>query len=148
AHLPSALPSARPSARPSLAGERSSGVRSTGSGALCSNRVVDPMITPLHQVLERVDGRLLSPESDVRIWSTGFPLLDDTLGGGLRAGALNLLAGSQGEGKTTFALQVARHSAREGRPILFFSYELEAEVLLQKVLASEAAESGVETPIS
>lgn len=97
---------------------------------------------PFHQVLERVDGRLLAPEGDVRIWPTGFPLLDDALGGGLRAGALNLLAGAQGEGKTTFALQVARCTARLGRPVLFFSFELEAEVLLQKVVASEAAELG------
>ncbi|WP_181313097.1 DnaB-like helicase C-terminal domain-containing protein [Nocardioides campestrisoli] len=105
-------------------------------------------LNSLHAVLERVDARLLSPASDVRIWATGFPLLDDTLGGGLRAGALNLLAGSQGEGKTTFALQIARHSARRGRPVLFFSYELEAEVLLQKVIAAEAAELGVAGPIS
>jgi replicative DNA helicase len=79
------------------------------------------MLMPLHQVLERVDGRLLSPENDVRIWPTGFPLLDDALGGGLRAGTLDLLAGAQGEGKTTFALQVARGCARTGRPVLFCS---------------------------
>jgi replicative DNA helicase len=106
------------------------------------------MLMPLHQVLERVDGRLLSPENDVRIWPTGFPLLDDALGGGLRAGTLDLLAGAQGEGKTTFALQVARCCARTGRPVLFFSYELEAEVLLQKVIASEAAELGVAGSVS
>jgi replicative DNA helicase len=109
---------------------------------------MDPMLMPLHQVLERVDGRLLSPASDVRIWPTGFPLLDDALGGGLRAGGLHLLAGAQGEGKTTFALQVARASARNGRPILFFSYELEAEVLLQKVIAAEAAELGRQSTVS
>lgn len=106
------------------------------------------MLTPLDQVLERVDNRLLSPESDVRIWTTGFPLLDDALGGGLRAGSLNLLAGSQGEGKTTFALQIARQSAKSGKPVVFFSFELEAEVLLQKMLAAECAEQDVETPAS
>lgn len=106
------------------------------------------MLTPLDQVLERVDNRLLSPQADVRIWSTGFPLLDDALGGGLRAGSLNLLAGSQGEGKTTFALQIARQCAKAGQPVVFFSYELEAEVLLQKMLAAECAEQGVETPAS
>jgi len=105
------------------------------------------MLTPLDQVLERVDSRLLSPENDVRLWSTGFPLLDDALGGGLRAGALNLLAGSQGEGKTTFALQVARETARARRPVVFFSFELEAEVLLQKLIASEAADRA-SNPIS
>jgi replicative DNA helicase len=109
---------------------------------------MDPLLTPVHQVLDRVDSRLLSPENDVRIWSTGFPLLDDALGGGLRAGALNLLAGSQGEGKTTFALQIARSCAGAGRPVLFFSFELEAEALLQKVIAAEAADLGVENPIS
>jgi len=103
---------------------------------------------PMHQVLERVDGRLLAPEDDVRIWPTGFPRLDDALGGGLRAGTLNLLAGAQGEGKTTFALQVARRSARNGRPALFFSFELDAEVLLQKVIASEAAELGGGSAVS
>lgn len=106
------------------------------------------MLTPLDQVLERVDNRLLSPEADVRIWTTGFPLLDDALGGGLRAGSLNLLAGSQGEGKTTFALQIARQSAKAGKPVVFFSFELEAEVLLQKMLAAECAEQDVETPAS
>jgi replicative DNA helicase len=119
----------------------------SGAG-VCFDRGVDPHLLPLHQVLERVDGRLLAPEADVRIWPTGFPLLDDALGGGLRAGALNLLAGAQGEGKTTFALQVARWSARHGRPVLFFSFELEAEVLLQKVVASEAAELRRDSPLT
>lgn len=106
------------------------------------------MLSSLNQVLERVDTRLLSPQTDVRIWRTGFPLLDDALGGGLRAGSLNLLAGSQGEGKTTFALQIARETARQGRPVVFFSFELEAEVLLQKLIASEAAEVAAEIPAS
>lgn len=107
---------------------------------------MNPQLTPLNQVLERVDSRLLSPESDVRIWRTGFPLLDEALGGGLRAGSLNLLAGSQGEGKTTFALQIARQCAKGGQPVLFFSFELEAEALLQKMVAAEAAELAEELP--
>ncbi|QCX28623.1 helicase DnaB [Nocardioides jishulii] len=109
---------------------------------------MDPMLTPLDEVLERVDSRLLSPQTDVRIWTTGFPLLDDALGGGLRAGTLNLLAGSQGEGKTTFALQIARQCAKAGQPVVFFSFELEAEVLLQKMIAAEAAEYAAESPVS
>ncbi|GAA1478058.1 hypothetical protein GCM10009623_25040 [Nocardioides aestuarii] len=108
----------------------------------------DPLLNPLGEVLERVDARLLSPEEDARIWPTGFPLLDDALGGGLRAGGLNLLAGAQGEGKTTFALQIARGVARVGRPVLFFSFELEAEVLLQKVISAEAADLGFEDGVT
>ncbi len=115
---------------------------------MCLPCRVDPSLLPLREVLERVDGRLLSPEQDVRIWPTGFPLVDDALGGGLRSGALHLLAGAQGEGKTTFALQIAKVCARDGRPILFFSFELEAEVLLQKVIASEAAVMGFDNPVN
>ncbi|WP_426242465.1 DnaB-like helicase C-terminal domain-containing protein [Nocardioides sp. LHG3406-4] len=102
---------------------------------------MDPKLTSLSQVLERVDGRLLDPESDAQVWPTGFPLLDQELGGGLRPGTLNLLGGAQGEGKTTFALQVARSCARSGRPALLLSFELEAEALLQKVISAEAAEA-------
>jgi replicative DNA helicase len=74
----------------------------------------------------------------VRIWPTGFPLLDDTLGGGLRAGALNVLAGPQGQGKTTMSLQIARNAVAAGRAAIFFSFELDAEALLQRLIALES----------
>jgi replicative DNA helicase len=74
----------------------------------------------------------------VRIWPTGFPLIDDVLGGGLRAGALNLLAGPQGQGKTTMALQIARNAVAAGRAAIFFSFELDAEALLQRLIALES----------
>ena len=51
-----------------------------------------------------------------------------------------LLAGPQGLGKTTFALQVSRTVARTGRPVLYFSYEHVAEDLTQKLIAMEAGE--------
>lgn len=102
---------------------------------------MDPKLSALSDVLERVDARLLDPQSSAPLWPTGFPLLDQELGGGLRGGTLNLFAGAQGEGKTTFALQMARSCARSGRPVLFLSFELEAEALLQKIISAEAAEA-------
>jgi replicative DNA helicase len=101
---------------------------------------VDPKLIAASDVLERVDRRLLDPDAAAPLWPTGFTLLDEALGGGLRAGTLNLLAGAQGEGKTTFALQMARRSASSGRPVVFVSFELEAETLLQKCISAEAAE--------
>jgi replicative DNA helicase len=110
---------------------------------------VDPKLTLASDVLERVDRRLLDPDSAAPLWPTGFPLLDEALGGGLRAGTLNLLAGAQGEGKTTLALQMARRSASTGRPVVFVSFELEAETLLQKCISAEAAErSSRSNPLS
>ena len=98
---------------------------------------MDPKLNSLATILQRADTRLRSPDSEVRIWPTGFPLIDDVLGGGLRAGALNLLAGPQGQGKTTMALQIARNAVAAGRAAIFFSFELDAETLLQRLISME-----------
>ena len=82
---------------------------------------MDFKLTSMSAVLERADGRLRSPQGGVRLWPTGFPLLDDAIGGGLRSGTLNLLGGPQGQGKTMFALQAARAAVRTGRSAVFFS---------------------------
>src|SRR5262249_5173391 len=101
---------------------------------------MDFKLTSMSAVLERADGRLRSPEGGARLWPTGFPLLDEAIGGGFRAGSLNLLGGPQGQGKTFFALQAARASVKAGRSAVFFSYELEADALVQRLVAIEAGE--------
>ena len=101
---------------------------------------MDFKLTSMSAVLERADGRLRSPEAGVRLWPTGFPLLDEAIGGGFRAGSLNLLGGPQGQGKTMFALQAARAAVKMGRSAVFFSYELEADALVQRLVATEAGE--------
>jgi replicative DNA helicase len=103
-------------------------------------RTMDTKLTPFMEILERADLRLRSDEPEACFWPTGFGLLDDAIGGGLRAGSLSLLAGPQGEGKSTFALQIARNAVVAGRSAIYFSYELEAEQLLQKLVAMEAGE--------
>ena len=99
---------------------------------------MDQKLTSLTAVVERTDARLRSPEAEVRIWPTGFPLLDHAVGGGFRAGALNVLAGPQGQGKSTMALQMCRNAAAAGCSAVMFSFELEAEVLLQRLISMEA----------
>ncbi len=91
--------------------------------------------------LARSDERMLTGRNAAgRLWKTGFGGLDPLIGGGMRAGSLVLLAGPQGLGKSTFALQVARNNAATGRPVLYFSYEHDAEDLTQKLIAMEAGE--------
>ena len=99
---------------------------------------MDQKLTSLTLVVERTDARLRSPEAEVRIWPTGFPILDESIGGGMRAGALNVLAGPQGQGKSTMALQMCRNAAAAGCSAVMFSFELEAEVLLQRLISLEA----------
>ena len=96
---------------------------------------MDYKLTSLSAVLERADSRLRSPDGGVRLWPTGFPLLDEAIGGGFRSGTLNLIAGPQGQGKTMFALQAARAAVKTGRSAVFFSYELEADALTQRLVA-------------
>jgi DNA repair protein RadA/Sms len=55
--------------------------------------------------------------------STGIDELDRVLGGGLVAGAVVLLAGEPGAGKSTLCLEVAARAARDGAPTLYVTGE-------------------------
>jgi replicative DNA helicase len=105
------------------------------------NGPVDHQLMTVGASLARSDERMLTGRNAAgRLWKTGFGGLDPLIGGGMRAGSLVLLAGPQGLGKSTFALQVARNNAATGRPVLYFSYEHDAEDLVQKLVAMEAGE--------
>ncbi|MGH8964427.1 MAG: DnaB-like helicase C-terminal domain-containing protein, partial [Actinomycetes bacterium] len=99
-------------------------------------------------VLEQADNRLRSgSHAAARVWPTGFDVLDKHLSNGLRSGELVLISGPQGLGKTTWALQVARNIAREGRSVVFFSFEHDAQSMLQRLITLEAGEiAGTEGP--
>src|SRR5205085_2647476 len=51
----------------------------TSAAVICCNGSVDPKLHSLATILDRADSRLRSPDSSVRIWPTGFPLIDDVL---------------------------------------------------------------------
>ena len=55
--------------------------------------------------------------------STGIEELDRVLGGGLVSGAVVLLAGEPGAGKSTLCLEIAARAAREGAPTLYVTGE-------------------------
>lgn len=72
---------------------------------------------------------------------TGFPLLDQALGGGLRAGELALIGGPQGIGKTILAWQMARSIAASGAALAcYLCYEHGEDYLAQRLLCLESAE--------
>ena len=95
----------------------------------------------LDQLLDRLDASLRAGDlTDLTALSTGFQLLDETIGGGLHAGDLLLLGGPPGVGKTVATLQMARHVAQTGTTALFVCYEHEEAVLATRLLALEAGE--------
>ena len=67
---------------------------------------------------------------------TGFNDLDDLLGG-LRGGDLVILAARPSVGKTALALNIASRAAQLGTEVAFFSLEMSASQLIQRVLSTE-----------
>ncbi len=68
---------------------------------------------------------------------TGFKDVDE-LFHGYRPGDLVILAARPGVGKTAFALNLAVNAAKAGTAVAFFSLEMSASQLTQRILCSEA----------
>lgn len=81
----------------------------------------------------------IAPAVDTRdSIATGFPSVDNALGGGLRRGDLVVLAGEVGSGKSALALAVALRASESGGKVLFMSGEMEQARLAERALAIEA----------
>jgi len=72
-----------------------------------------------HPALPIADVR---PEQ-ARSWASGVDEFDRVLGGGLVGGAVTLLAGEPGVGKSTLLLDVASRAAQQGRTVLYVTGE-------------------------
>jgi replicative DNA helicase len=83
-------------------------------------------------------GLMSESESHLLGVPSGFIELDRLLAG-LRGGDLVVLAARPGVGKTSLALNIAINAARAGVTIAFFSLEMPAIQLTQRVLSSEAS---------
>ncbi len=100
---------------------------------------MDISLQTLTDVLDQANSRLQAgSHAAARVWPSGFELLDRHLGGGFRSGELILLAGPQGLGKTTWALQAARNIALTGRSVLYFSFEHDPQTVLIRLVALES----------
>ncbi len=94
------------------------------------------------QTLDRLD-LLNSPDKDLyKGVPTGIGELDDTITG-LNRSDLILLAARPGMGKTSFALNIARHAAVVAQKrVAFFSLEMTKEQLSSRLLSTEALVGG------
>jgi replicative DNA helicase len=105
-------------------------------------------LASLSQILNHTDASLREGRAvAATTWPTGFVPLDGQLGGGLRVGELVLVGGPQGLGKTTWTIQAARNVVRAGGRVLYFSFEHEHLMFLERVIAQAAFEAeGLEAP--
>jgi replicative DNA helicase len=96
-----------------------------------------PVKEVLNDAFDRID-MLHREKGKLRGIPTGFTDLDAILAG-FQKSDLVILAARPGVGKTTFALDVARHIAVKSKvPIGLFSLEMSKEQLVDRLLCSEA----------
>jgi replicative DNA helicase len=95
-----------------------------------------PKRSRLTKLVQRVDAATdgAPPAGTV---PSGFPTLDDNLGGGFRRGDLIVLGGDVGVGKSALALAIALRAAESGRTVEFFTAEMDPERVLERALAIE-----------
>lgn len=67
---------------------------------------------------------------------TGFPFFDER--GGLRAGTLTVIGGATSNGKTSFAMALAKGAVKNGAHVGLFSLEMPPVELGQRLIASES----------
>lgn len=90
----------------------------------------------LEEAFERVD-RLHKGDQGLRGVTTGFNDLDHKLAGWQKSDLI-ILAARPSMGKTTLALDFARHAALSGVPVGIFSLEMSKEQLVDRLLAAHA----------
>jgi len=114
------------------------------AGAATEPAPLEPAPSFLAAVLADVGKRVAHFEqtgSTIMGHSTGFPRLDDLLGG-LEPGRVTILQAAPGTGKTTLSNQVAHHvAAHAGAPVLYISYENAPADLTLKTLCRLAGVS-------
>jgi len=81
------------------------------------------------EVVESMTG-----DVDTRRMFTGLFGVDDQLS--MRPNNLVVLAARPGDGKTSFALQMAAHNATQGRKVLFCSLEMSATEIVNRMMVS------------
>lgn len=95
------------------------------------------------ETFDRLDALNSDSQNLYRGIPTGIKDLDDTITG-LNRSDLILLAARPGMGKTSFALNIARHVAvKESKRVAFFSLEMTREQLTSRLLSTEAMVHGV-----
>ncbi|MBI4122637.1 MAG: replicative DNA helicase [Parcubacteria group bacterium] len=91
----------------------------------------------LHETFERIE-RLHQGDGRLRGTPTGFTDLDDKLSG-LQDSDLVVIAARPSVGKTTLALDIARHiGVVQKRPVGIFSLEMSKEQLVDRLLCTQA----------
>lgn len=81
--------------------------------------------------------KMKAENKDVSGVASGFPSIDRITFGWQKTDLI-ILAARPGVGKTAFALNLARNAAKAGTPVAFFSLEMSAGQLINRLMSSES----------
>lgn len=102
--------------------------------------VEESSVVSRQSLVRSTKGKALKPRSVDQIkietisrTSTGMSEFDRVLGGGILSGAVMLLSGDPGIGKSTLLLHVGLHLAEQGKMVLYISGEESAEQIKMRV---------------
>ena len=93
-------------------------------------------ISPLSVLLTRADA-ITEGSASADTVPSGFPSIDEMLGGGFRAGDLIVLGGDVASGKSALALAIAVRAGKQRKRVGFFTAEMSTDRVLERVLAIE-----------
>ncbi len=93
-----------------------------------------PLSIGVSEVLDKIN-RMRTHPTEFRGVPTGFARFDSKTGG-FQKGALIILAALTGHGKTSMAMNIVEHSAKQGMHIAFFSLEMPQAEIAQRLLSS------------
>lgn len=92
-------------------------------------------LRPIREAMNDTLNAIAVPVNERRLIRTGFPTLDDMLGG-LRPQTMHVISGRAGMGKTAFALNMAYNMARTGSKVAVFSLEMSSIEISLRLLSS------------
>jgi replicative DNA helicase len=103
-----------------------------------SRDVIKPLSQHVDDAMMAIEELLKNP-GKLRGISSGYRKLDE-LTSGLQGGEMFVVAARPSMGKTSFAMNIVEHVAvDQEKPVAFFSLEMSASVLVQRLIAARAA---------
>ena len=112
-----------------------------GPPGAASARPSPLIVDHCHLLLDRLDRATANPASAtsgvLQVLPTGFADLDTALAGGLRPGAVSVIASRPGAGRSTFVLNVLTHAAATHRAAsAVYSFETTEDELVLRVVSA------------